>query len=182
MDLLKVLPDSSRTKNFDIFLKYENLLEKIVLCDENISSTKEDDMLLAESIIRSYLTHFRSIFSYQHSSTFLSLSDLFIYMEYRLLKSLEKDLCHQMENLLEIFAGIEIPSSNTSQFIRSILYDSNSNIGNFVSNYGLTLKHISEMKSNNINLRFIRRRKEFLEIMRLERDRQKHNNRVFHVC
>ncbi|CAF1137641.1 unnamed protein product [Rotaria sordida] len=116
-------------------------------------------MFLVESIVRSYLTHFRSIYSSQHYSTCSSLIDLFIYIEYHLLKSLEKDLCNRMEYLLEVVAAIDIPLSNTNSFIRSILYDSNSRIQNFAANYNLTLKNLSEMKSNNINLRFIRRRK-----------------------
>jgi hypothetical protein len=84
-------------------------------------------MPFVESIVRNYLTHFRSIDSYQRlDSTCISLIDLFILIECHLLKSSENDLCHRMENLLEIFSGIEISSSATDLFIRSILYHSNS--------------------------------------------------------
>ncbi|CAF3981160.1 unnamed protein product, partial [Rotaria sordida] len=86
-----------------------------------------------------------------------------------------------MEYLLDVFSSIHIPLSNTNSFIRSILYDSNSNIQNFIGNYGLALKNLSQMKSNNINLRFIRRRKQFIQIIRLEQARKQDDNLVFHL-
>jgi len=126
-------------------------------------------MPFVESIVRNYLTHFRSIDSYQRlDSTCVSLIDLFLLIECHLLKSLENDLCHRMENLLEIFSGIEKSSSNTDLFIRSILYDSNSLMTNFVENYGFALENLCKMTSNNVNLRFIRRRKQLIQVMRLE--------------
>ncbi|CAF1088574.1 unnamed protein product [Rotaria sordida] len=96
-------------------------------------------------------------------------------------ESLQKNLSHQMEYLLDVFSSIHIPLSNTNSFIRSILYDSNSNIQNFIGNYGLALKNLSQMKSNNINLRFIRRRKQFIQIIRLEQARKQDDNLVFHL-
>jgi hypothetical protein len=139
-------------------------------------------MPFVESIVRNYLTHFRSIDSYQRlDSTCVSLIDLFILIECHLLKSSENDLCHRMENLLEIFSGIERSSSNTDLFIRSILYDSNSLMTNFVKNYGLALENLCKMTSNNVNLRFIRRRKQFIQVMRLEQTRKQNEDLIFHV-
>ncbi len=60
--------------------------------------------------------------------------DLFIMIERHLLKSSANSLCNGMENLLEVCSGIEISSSATDLFIRSILYDSNSVMTNFVEN------------------------------------------------
>jgi hypothetical protein len=177
-----MIPDSSEMLNNDLFLTFERLFKSVILSNEDISSIKENDILLVESIIRSYLTHLRSIYSYQNvHSTCLSLIDLFIYIEYHFLQKLEHDLCIQMENLLEIFSGIEIPSLNIETFIHSILYDSNSIIANFVNNYGLALEHLSKTTSNNVNLRFIRRRKQFIEVMRLEQTRKQDDDLGFHV-
>ncbi|CAF4253976.1 unnamed protein product, partial [Rotaria magnacalcarata] len=50
----------------------------------------------------------------------------------------------------------------------------------FVANYGLALRNISERKQNNINLRFIRRRKQFIQVMRMEQVR-KQGDRIFHL-
>ncbi|CAF4046797.1 unnamed protein product [Rotaria sp. Silwood2] len=91
-------------------------------------------MLLVESSVRSYLTHFRSIYSSQHHLT-------------------EKDLCH----LLKVFTTIDIPLSDTNSFIHSILYDSNSDIQNFVA-----------------------KRQQFLQITCLEQARKQDDNLVFH--
>ncbi|CAF3428145.1 unnamed protein product [Rotaria socialis] len=178
--LVKTIPDPSQSMNNNLFLIFERFFESIVLPNEESYSTKEDEMLLVESIVRSYLTHFRSIYAHQHPSTPSSLIDLFIFMEYHLLKSLENDLAHQMEYLLEVFSDIEISLPKTDLFIRSILYDSNSTIQNFVANYGLALRNISERKQNNINLRFIRRRKQFIQVMRMEQVR-KQDDRIFHL-
>jgi hypothetical protein len=139
-------------------------------------------MPFVESIVRNYLNHFRSIESYQRfDSTCVSLIDLFLLNECHLLKSLENDLCHRMENLLEIFSGIERSSSNTDLFIRSILYDSNSLMTNFVENYDFALENLCKMTSNNVNLRFIRRRKQLIQVMRLEQTRKQNEDLVFHV-
>ena len=160
----------------------ERLFESVILSNEKICSTKEDEMLLVESIVRSYLTHLRSIYSYQPlHSTYSSLIDLFVFNEYHLLQILENQLCNRMEYLLEVLAGIEIPSSNIESFIRSILYDKNSTITNFVTNYGLALENLSKTTSNNVNLRFIRRRKQFIQVMRLEQTRRQDDDLVFHV-
>ncbi|CAF1504959.1 unnamed protein product [Rotaria sordida] len=51
-----------------------------------------------------------------------------------------------MEYLLEVVAAIDIAFSNTNSFIRSILYDLNSNIQNFIANYNLTLKNLNEVQ------------------------------------
>ncbi|CAF3088863.1 unnamed protein product [Rotaria sp. Silwood2] len=181
LNLVKLIADPLQSMNNDLFSIFERLFEKIILSNEKNISTKEDDMLLAESIVRSYLTHFRSIYSSQHHSICSSLIDLFINFEYHLLESLQNNLCHQMEYLLEVFAGIDISLSNTDSFIHSILYESNSNIKHFVANYGLALKNLGEMKSNNVNLRFIRRRKQFIQIMRLEQARKQDDDLVFHL-
>lgn len=144
---------------------------------------KEDDMLLVESIVRSYLTHLRSIYSSPplHLSP-SSLIDLFILLEYQSLKTFEHHLIIQMEHLLEIFAGIESPSLDTNAFIRSILFDSNSLIANMINNYRSTLEHLSQSTSKNVNLRFIHRRKQFLQIIRLEQLRkQQIDDCSFHV-
>jgi len=139
-------------------------------------------MLLVESIIRSYLTHLRSIYSYQRiHSTCLSLIDLFILIESHLLKIIENDLSIRMENLLEIFSGIDNSLTNIESFIHQILYDSNSTIANFVNNYGLALEHLCKTTSNNVNLRFIRRRKQIIQVMRLEQSRKQDDDLVFHV-
>ncbi|CAF5201263.1 unnamed protein product, partial [Rotaria magnacalcarata] len=50
----------------------------------------------------------------------------------------------------------------------------------FVANYGLALRNISERKQNNINLRFIRRRKQFIQVMRMEQV-LKQGDRIFHL-
>ena len=86
-----------------------------------------------------------------------------------------------MEHLLEVLAGIEIPSINTESFIHSILYDLNSTMTNFVANYGAALKHLCKMTSNSVNVRFIRRRKQFIQVMRLEQARKQDDDLVFHV-
>jgi len=139
-------------------------------------------MLLVESIIRSYLTHLRSIYSYQRiHSTCLSLIDLFILIESHLLKTIENDLSIRMENLLEIFSGINNSSINIELFIHEILYDSNSIMENFVINYGLALEHLCKTISNNVNLRFIRRQKQIIQVMRLEQSRKQDDDLVFHV-
>ena len=139
-------------------------------------------MVLVESTVRSYLTHFSSIHPYQHLDTAcVSLIDLFIKIECHLLQSLKNDLCNKMEYLLEVFAGIEISSSKTDSFIRSILYDSSSTMKNFVKNYGLALENLSKMTSNDVDLRFIRRRKQFIQVMRLERTRKQNDDLGFQV-
>jgi hypothetical protein len=177
-----MLPDQSHLTRTDLFFTFERLFENVILLNEEILSRKEDDMLLVESIVRSYLTHFRSIYSYQHHhSSCSSLTDLFIFIEYRLLQTLENDLCHRMEHLIDVFGGNEIPSSKTESFIRSILYDSNSTITNFVANYGLALENLCKTTSNHINLRFIRRRKQIINVMRLEQARKQDDDLVFHV-
>jgi len=177
-----MIPNPSEMGDNDLFLTFDRLFKSLILSNDEICSTKEDDMLLVESIVRSYLTHLRSIYSYQRfNSTCSSLIDLFILIECHFLKTLENNLCTQMEHLLEIFSGIEIPSSNTDSFIRSILYDSNSIISNFVTNYGLALEHLSKTTSNYLNLRFIRRRKQIIQVMRLEQARKQDDNLVFHV-
>ena len=154
----------------------------MILSNEKIDSIREDEMLLVESIVRSYLTHLRSIYSYKRlHSISSSLIDLFVSNELHLLQTLENDLCNRMEYLLEVFAGIEISSSNMDSFCRSILYDTNSTITNFVTNYGLALENLSKSTSNNVNLRFIRRRKQLIQVMRLEQARRQDDDLVFHV-
>jgi len=154
----------------------------VILSNEKIDSIREDEMLLVESIVRSYLTHLRSIYSYKRlHSISSSLIDLFVSNELHLLQTLENDLCNRMEYLLEVFAGIEISSSNMDSFCRSILYDTNSTITNFVTNYGLALENLSKSTSNNVNLRFIRRRKQLIQVMRLEQARRQDDDLVFHV-
>jgi hypothetical protein len=86
-----------------------------------------------------------------------------------------------MENLLEIFSGINSPLTNIESFIHEILYDSNSIMENFVINYGLALEHLCKTTSNNINLRFIRRQKQIIQVMRLEQSRKQDDDLVFHV-
>lgn len=86
-----------------------------------------------------------------------------------------------MEYLLEIFSGIENLSLEMETFIHSILYDSNSTIENFVNNYGLALEHLCKTTSNNLNLKFIRRRKQFIQVMGLEQTRKQDDDLVFHV-
>jgi hypothetical protein len=177
-----MIPDASQMTDNDLFLTFERLFTSVILSNDDISFTKENDMLLVESIIRSYLTHLRSIYSYQHvDSTCSSLIDLFIYLECHLLKTLANNLCIQMEDLLEIFTGIEIPTSETESFICSILYDKNSTMTNFVINYGVALEHLCKTKSNNVDLKFIRRRKQIIEVMRLEQSRKQDDDLVFHV-
>jgi hypothetical protein len=163
-------------------LTFERLFKSVILSDKNLSLTKENDLLLVESIVRSYLTHLRSIYSYQPvHSTCLSLIDLFIFIECHLLKIIENDLSIRMENLLEIFSGINSPLTNIESFIHEILYDSNSIMENFVINYGLALEHLCKTTSNNINLRFIRRQKQIIQVMRLEQSRKQDDDLVFHV-
>jgi len=86
-----------------------------------------------------------------------------------------------MENLLEIFSGINNSSINIELFIHEILYDSNSIMENFVINYGLALEHLCKTISNNVNLRFIRRQKQIIQVMRLEQSRKQDDDLVFHV-
>jgi hypothetical protein len=163
-------------------LTFERLFKSVILSDKNLSLTKENDLLLVESIVRSYLTHLRSIYSYQPvHSTCLSLIDLFIFIECHLLKTIENDLSIRMENLLEIFSGINSPLTNIESFIHEILYDSNSIMENFVINYGLALEHLCKTTSNNVNLRFIRRQKQIIQVMRLEQSRKQDDDLVFHV-
>ncbi len=163
-------------------MTFERLFKSVILSDKNLSLTKENDLLLVESIVRSYLTHLRSIYSYQPvHSTCLSLIDLFIFIECHLLKIIENDLSIRMENLLEIFSGINSPLTNIESFIHEILYDSNSIMENFVINYGLALEHLCKTTSNNINLRFIRRQKQIIQVMRLEQSRKQDDDLVFHV-
>jgi len=177
-----MIPEASKLANNDLFLTFEYLFKNIILSNENDYSTKEDDMLLVESIIRSYLTHLRSIYSYQHfHSTYSSLIDLFIFIECHLLKTIENDSSIRMENLLEIFSGIDSPLTNIESFIHEILYDSNSTMTNFVTNYGLALEHLCKTTSNNVDLKFIRRRKQIIEVMRLEQARKQDDDLVFHV-
>ncbi len=163
-------------------MTFERLFKSVILSDKNLSLTKENDLLLVESIVRSYLTHLRSIYSYQPvHSTCLSLIDLFIFIECHLLKTIENDLSIRMENLLEIFSGINSPLTNIESFIHEILYDSNSIMENFVINYGLALEHLCKTTSNNVNLRFIRRQKQIIQVMRLEQSRKQDDDLVFHV-
>jgi hypothetical protein len=178
-----MLPDSSSMTNNDLFLTFERLFKSVILSNKDSFIRKENDILLVESIVHSHLTHLRSIYSYQPvHSTFSSIIDLFVFIECHLLKTLENDLCVRMEHLLEVFDGIESLSSNAELFIRSILYDSNSIITNFVDNYGVALEHLCKTTSTNVNLRFIRRRKQFIEVMRLEQTRkQETDDLTFHV-
>lgn len=182
--ILEKYPRSFSRENEDLFEIFEQFFDGILFPMKENEMKKEDDMLLVESIIRSYLTHLRSIYSSPppHSSS-SSLIDLFLLLEYQSLKTFEHHLINQMEHLLEIFAGIESPSLQTNAFIRSILFDSNSIIANFINNYRSTLEHLSQSTSKNINLRFIRRRKQFLQIIRLEQSRkQQIDDCEFHVC
>ena len=178
-----MLPSPSRLRNDDLFLTFERLFPSVIFPQENILCRKEDDLLLVQSIVRSYLTHLRSIYSHSHiHSTCSSIIDLFLFIEYNFLEKLEKDLSTRMEYLLEIFNGIENLSSNAEAFIRSILYDSNGSLANFVNNYGVALEHLCKATATNINLRFIRRRKQFLRVMRLEQNRkQEIDDLIFHV-
>ncbi|CAF1434843.1 unnamed protein product [Rotaria sp. Silwood1] len=77
LNLVKHIADLSQSMNNDLFPIFEHLFEKINLLNEKSCSTK-DEMLLGESLARSYLTHFRSIYFSQHHSTCSSLIDLFI--------------------------------------------------------------------------------------------------------
>jgi hypothetical protein len=122
-----MLPDSSSMTNNDLFVTFERLFKSVILSNKDSFIRKENDILLVESIVRSHLTHLRSIYSYQPvHSTFSSIIDLFIFIECHLLQTLENDLCTRMEHLLEVFDGIESLSSNAESFIGSILHDSNS--------------------------------------------------------
>jgi hypothetical protein len=112
-----MLPDLSPLTNNELFLTFQRLFPSVILSNTKLSSTKEDEMLLVESITRSYLTHFRSIYSFPRH---LSLLDFFLSLECQFFQKLEHQLSSQTEQLLEIFAGIEIPSSKTETFIRSI--------------------------------------------------------------
>jgi hypothetical protein len=175
------LSQSTNNDN-NIFFTFDRLFESVILSNEKMDSIREDEMLLVESIVRSYLTHLRSIYSYKSlHSTSSSLIDLFVSNELHFLQTLENDLCNRMEYLLEVFAGIQISSSNIDSFIHSILYDYNSTITNFVTNYGAALQNLSKSTSNNVNLRFIRRRKQFIQVMRLEQARKQDDELVFHV-
>jgi hypothetical protein len=121
-----MLPDSSPKTSPDLFSTFERLFKSVLLPNRDTSMRKEDDLLLVESIVRSHLTHLRSIYSSPPiHSTFPSIIDLFLYIECHLLQNLENDLCIRMEHFLEVFDEIESFSSNTESFVRSILYDSN---------------------------------------------------------
>ena len=179
-----MIPDSSKFLTTNIFLIFERLFENSISLNERYrSTTNDDEMLLVESIIRSYLTHLRSIYSYQpsHSTSSSSLIDSFILIEYNFLQSLEKNLSYQMEYSLDVFAGIDVPLTNTDTFIHSILYDSTSIIKNFVAHFGLIMKNVGQTKVTNVNLRFIRRRKQFIQVLRLEQARKRNDNFAFHV-
>jgi hypothetical protein len=53
---------------------------------------------------------------------------------------------------------------------------------NFVTNYGLALEHLCNTTSNNVNLKFIRRRKQIIQVMHLEQSRkQDTDDLVVHV-
>lgn len=148
----------------------------IFLSKEKLSSIKEDETILIESIVRHYLDRLRSIDSHQSShSTSSSSIDLFISNEYVLMQRLSTDLCHRMDHLLEVFARVEMASPEMKLFIRSILHDST--MANFVRNYQLALEHLGKMNSTDVNLKFIRRRKQFLQLIRLKSD----DNLRFHV-
>ncbi|CAF1139632.1 unnamed protein product [Adineta steineri] len=176
--LVKILPDPLQLPTNKLFITFQCLFNSMILPTELVYSTKDDEMILVEPIVRNYLTYLHSIDSDQClDSTCSSIMDLFILIEYRLLQKLQNNLCKQMEHLVEVFDNIEIPSSNTNSSIRSILYDSNSTINDFVANCGLALKNLSKNTSNNINLRFIRRRKQFIQLMRL----QQNENLIFHL-
>lgn len=103
-------------------------------------------------------------------------------MEYQSLQTVEHELSARMERLLEVFDGLENPSSDTEALIRSILYPSDSGIANFVNNYGAAIEHLCKTTAANVNLKFIRRRKQFIDVMRLEQARkQETDDLVFHV-
>lgn len=168
----------------DLFVRFEQLLSSVLLPVKRIDSKNELDFLLVESIIRSYLTHLRSIYSFPHvhSSISSSLIDLFLLLEYQSLEQFEQNLSNQMEHLLEIFSGLAYSNSDSQAFIPKILYESDLNIEKFVKNYGRTLEHLRRATAKNVNLRFIRRRKQFLQIMRLEQIRQQTTDDLaFHV-
>jgi hypothetical protein len=50
-----------------------------------------------------------------------------------------------------------------------------------VSNYGLALENLSKSISSHVNLRFIRRQKQIIDVMRLEQARKQDDELVFHV-
>lgn len=141
----------------------------------------DETMLLAESILRSYLTHLRSIYPYAppHSST--SMVGLFLHVEFEHMKSIEDKLCQQMEHLLDIFVSSNASILQTNPFLHSILFHRQSNIDHFISNYGQALESLSKSTSTQVNLRFIRRRKQFLHFIALEQQRQDDDDLVFQV-
>ena len=143
-------------------------------------STSEDQMLLAESIIRSYLTHLRSIYSFPpHHSSSSSMGQLFLSVEYQYLKDMERNLSNQMENLLEIFVSSNGSLIEKNSFVRSILYSNPNHLDHFIANYGLALESISKSTSNNINLKYLFRRKQFVQLICVEQQRQQEEDFVF---
>lgn len=162
--LVRQILDPVQIPTAHLFVTFEHLFDSKILSKERIYPTKEDEMILVESIVRHYLDCLRSIDSDQSlHSTCSSSIDLFLFNEYTLMKKFSNDLYHRMNYLLEVFTRVEVPLSETNLLIRSILYDST--IANFVRNYQFAFEQISKTNSNNINLRFIRRRKQLLQLM-----------------
>ncbi|CAF1651003.1 unnamed protein product [Adineta ricciae] len=174
--LVRQISDPIHFPTAHLFVTFRHLFDGILLSNERISPTKEDQMIFVESIVRHYLDRLRSIDSHQPShSTSSSSIDLFISNECVLMKKLSTDLCYRMDHLLEVFTRVEVTSPEMESLIRSIPHDST--IVNFVRNYQIALKHLCEMNSNDVNLKFIRRRRQFLQLIRLKRD----DNLLFHL-
>ena len=163
-----------------IYSLIENLSGEVLLIKPKRIITDET-MLLTESILRSYLTHLRSIYPYSppHSST--SMIELFLNVEFEYLKSTEDKLCQQMEDLLDIFVSSNGSILLTNSFLRSILFHRQSNIDHFISNYGQALESLSKSTSIQVNMRFIQRRKQFLHFISLEQQRQDDDDLIFQV-
>ncbi|UJR29306.1 hypothetical protein I4U23_010520 [Adineta vaga] len=178
--VIRQIPDSIRLPTTQFFFTFDRLFDSILLSKESIDPTKENEMILVESIVRYYLDCLRSTDSQQSLRSICSSSiDLFVLNECALLRELSNDLCDRINHLLEIFTRVETASLETKLFIRSILYGST--MADLVANYHLASEHICKTDSENINLKFIRRRKQFLQLMRLEQGRQQHVNLVFHI-
>ncbi|CAF1650884.1 unnamed protein product, partial [Adineta ricciae] len=171
--LVRQISDPIQLPSAHLFVIFRRLFAGILLSNERVSSTKEDQMIFVESIVRHYLDRLRSIDSHQSSHS--SPIDLFVSNECVLMRKLSTALCHRMDHLLEVFARVEAASPETKLFIHSILHDFA--MANFVRNYQLTLEHLYKMNSNDVNLKFIRRRRQFLQLIRRKRD----DNLLFHL-
>ena len=184
-DWIESLPDQSVSNDVERFARLERLCRPLILPIREIAwkNDEDDQLLLVESIIRSHLTHLRAIYSFPrlHSVASSSSIDLFLAREHQHLIADQDDLSRRMEQLLEILPTSDVSLLTSNALVRSILYDRPAMIKNFVNNYGSALEYLSKATPSDVNLKFIRRRRALIRLLRLEQASEQEEELIFQV-